>query len=78
MWFGLGIFVVKQLEDKSFILTVRHLRSVGACASGTRLFFKRHNLDYNDFLKNGIDSEKFLATGNAMALKIVKKVRQNV
>jgi len=45
----------------------------GFCASGTRKWFARYGLDYSDFLKNGIDEEKLLATGDPMALATVEQ-----
>lgn len=60
------------------IITVKHLYSVptwtnkvGYCAKGARFFFKKYNLDWQDFIKNGIDEELLIATNNALALHIV-------
>lgn len=49
-----------------------HVREAKMCAKGTRMFFERHNFDFQDFLKNGIDAELFIATGDAMALQVVE------
>lgn len=54
------------------LITMQHIRKAKMCSNGTREFFKRHNFDWDDFLKNGIDVEKFRATGDAMALAVVK------
>lgn len=53
-------------------VTMRHIRAAGMCSAGTREFFKRHNLDWADFLKNGIPAEKFLQTKDAMAIQVVR------
>lgn len=54
---------------------IRHIRQAGYCASGTRVWFQRHNIDYTDFLKNGIDAEKILAVGDHLGTVVVEKAR---
>lgn len=44
------------------------------CNREGRKFFKRHNLDWADFVQNGIESEKLLATGDVHAKRLVDKV----
>lgn len=51
---------------------MRDVRAAKMCSSGAREFFKRQGLDWQDFLKNGIDSETLQKTGDAMALKVVE------
>lgn len=46
------------------IVRMEDCRSVGYCARGVRAMFERYNLDYADFLKNGMDSEKMLEVTN--------------
>jgi hypothetical protein len=59
------------------IVRMGDLRSLRYCARGVREFFARHELDYNDFLQNGIPAEKLLAaSGNdAMAVAAVEVAR---
>lgn len=61
------------------IITLQHLRSTttwtnraGYCAFSSRLFFKRYGLDWADFVANGIEEEKLLATNNALAINLVE------
>lgn len=56
------------------IVRMEHLRSLKYCARGVREFFASHNLDYQDFLVNGIESEKLLSGcgGDAMAVAAVE------
>lgn len=54
------------------IVRMVHIRQAKMCSSGAREFFKRHGLDWQDFLNNGIDAEKLRATGDAMAIQVVK------
>lgn len=58
------------------LITINHIRTYGYCAKGARAFFEQHNLDWQDFLKHGIASEKLLATDNALAIELVKKVQE--
>ncbi|WP_042089778.1 hypothetical protein [Acinetobacter bereziniae] len=48
------------------------IRNAKMCARGTRAFFILHGLDFQDFLKNGIDAEKILSTKDAMAIQVVE------
>lgn len=58
------------------ILRMRDVRAAGMCSRGVRLWFKRYNLSWEDFLKNGIESEKVSATGCAMGQKVVDVAEQ--
>ena len=42
------------------------------CSKGTRKFFAEHELDFQDFLKNGIDEHLLLNTNDAMAKRLVE------
>lgn len=64
------------------IVTTRHVftipyfsRRPGFCRSGCRRWFADHNLDWADFVANGIDSERLEAIGDAFALATVKWAR---
>lgn len=59
---------------------MQHMRQVkgftvkgGFCARGIRRWFHEHNLDYSDFLKNGIDEEVLLNSGDPMAIAVVEQ-----
>ena len=45
----------------------------GFCAKGIRRWFSERKLDYRDFLKNGIDEERLLETGDPMAVAVVRQ-----
>lgn len=49
-----------------------HVREAKMCAKGTRAFFERQGWDFQEFLKNGLDAEFFIKTGDAMALQVVE------
>jgi len=54
------------------IIKMIHMRQAKMCSPGTRLFFMRHGLDWSDFLKNGIEEERLLNTGDSMAKQVVE------
>ncbi len=59
------------------IITINDVRAAGHCVRGARDWFERHGLDFRDFLKSGISEEAFLASGDALAARVVemKKAR---
>lgn len=57
------------------VVTMAHIRKARMCSRGTRTFFIRHGLDWQQFLKEGIPAEKLEATGDAMALRVVEVAR---
>ncbi|WP_374439154.1 hypothetical protein [Pseudomonas panipatensis] len=64
-------------------VTVEHLHSVptwtgrqGYCHRQSRAFFLEHGLDWQAFLQDGIEEELLLATGDALAAKLVEHARE--
>lgn len=53
------------------MITVNDVRRAGVCVNGLREFFTRHELDLQAFIENGIEARKLIATGDAMAIKVV-------
>lgn len=58
------------------IITHNDLRALRYCNNGTREFFRRHNLDWSEFIKNGLPESEFLNTGDAMAVRLVDFARE--
>jgi hypothetical protein len=54
------------------IVTMEHVRKAQMCSRGSRKFFERHNLDWNDFLLNGIPASKLIPLNDAMANEVVE------
>lgn len=54
------------------IIYMSDVRRSKICAKGMRAFCVKHNIDLNDFLENGIDSEKLRQTNDTMALKVIE------
>lgn len=58
---------------------MQHLRTVpyfgtrgGYCARGTRAWFERHGLDFRAFVREGLPEETLVATGDGMAIALVR------
>ncbi|GAB3755203.1 hypothetical protein GCM10028795_27550 [Lysobacter olei] len=65
------------------MVTTRHLFTIpgfsrrnGFCRSGARAWFKRHGLDWQDFVRNGIPATTLEATGDGLALAAVAWARK--
>jgi hypothetical protein len=53
------------------VITITDVRRAGYCASGAKRWFTDHGFDFRDVLKNGVSAEAMLATGDAMAERVV-------
>ena len=60
------------------MIKMEHVRLAGMCSSGARAFFKKHNLDWNEFLERGISAKKLEPTKDAMALRVVEVARGRI
>lgn len=56
-------------------ITPTDLLLVGYCALGARLWFRKAGLDWDKFLRQGLSSDEIEATGDAMAIALVDKIR---
>ena len=54
------------------IIRMEHVRQAKMCSKGARSFFRKHNLDWQRFITTGLDEEEILATGDAMARRVVE------
>jgi hypothetical protein len=67
------------MTDDLLIITTKHCRLAGFCiVPGVRDFCARNSFDYKSFIKHGITADKVIATGDAMAAKVVAIARQEV
>ena len=57
------------------VVKMEHVRAAKMCSRGARTFFKRHNLDWNTFIREGLPVEQIEATGDAMALQVAEVAR---
>jgi hypothetical protein len=53
-------------------VSMRHVRQAAMCSRGARAFFRRHGLDWDTFLREGLDADVIRATGDAMAIRVAE------
>ena len=65
------------------IVTTRHLFSIpgysqrkGFCRGGARDWFRAHDLDWQQFVRQGVPAAALEATGDALALALVAWARE--
>ena len=61
--------------SEKLIVTMKHLRRLGYCASGCRKFAERHGIDFRAFVRDGIDADRLAATGDGMAMAAVEEAK---
>lgn len=52
-------------------VTIQDLRAARYCLAGVRPWFRRHGLDWQDFLDRGIDADALRATGDALVEPVI-------
>jgi len=50
--------------------TMAHARKAGMCSRGMRQFAEERNLDWDDFLQNGISTEQLRSLDDEMANQV--------
>jgi len=57
-------------------ITMADVRASKMCANGTRKFCEKHGIDWKGAVKQGyIDADVLIATGDAMALRVVRQAQ---
>jgi hypothetical protein len=64
------------LDDNSIMVTMRHVRGADLCSRGSREWFRKYDLSWDEFLTTGISATRILATGDAFAVRVVEVARQ--
>jgi len=57
-------------------ITMTDCRAAGHCVRGIRDWFLARDLDFRDFLRNGISADIMLSFGDAQANNIVSRARE--
>lgn len=58
------------------IIKMVDVRSALNCSRGARAFFIRHNLDWSDFLKNGIPESKLSHIDDIMCKEVIENAKK--
>ncbi len=64
--------------NEDLIITVQDLRASRICLQGARLWFRRHGLNWQTFLADGISADQLAATGDALAFRVIAQARKRV
>jgi len=57
------------------IVTIADIRASGQCMKGARNWAKTHDIDWSDFLRNGISIDTLEATDDALVHSIAAQAR---
>lgn len=58
------------------IVRLEDMHSIDFCNRGARLWFAQHGISWADFVRDGIDADVLLDTGDAMAADVVAAARR--
>ncbi|SFJ20650.1 hypothetical protein [Albimonas pacifica] len=61
---------------ETLIVRAEDIRAARLCFQGARPWFRRHGLDWQAFLAEGLPSEVLAATGDAMALRVIAEAEK--
>lgn len=61
--------------SEQVLVRMTHVRRACMCSRGARDFFARHGLDWDRFLKEGIEVEQIEAIDDAMAADVARVAR---
>jgi hypothetical protein len=53
-------------------VTIQDLRDARYCLAGVRPWFRRHGLNWQDFLVHGIEADCLRATGDALVEPVIR------
>lgn len=54
-------------------LTITDVRAAGHCVKGARPWFAAYGLDFRDFVKNGIESDRLAALDDAILNQVIAR-----
>jgi len=57
---------------------MRHARAFKFCSKGVRAFCVKFNIDFSDFIANGIDAQKLIDLNDDQAMKMVNLAKQEL
>ncbi|WP_417625907.1 hypothetical protein [Pararhodobacter aggregans] len=57
-------------------MTIQDLRAARYCLAGVRPWFRRHGLDWQDFLAHGIEADRLRTTGDALVEPVITIAEQ--
>ena len=65
-----------RIAPPEFTIRSSDLTMVGFCRSGSRAYFRHHDMDWTDFLTNGVSSVKLFEMNDALADRLIEAARK--
>jgi hypothetical protein len=62
--------------SETLIARAEDIRAARLCFQGARPWFRRHGLDWQAFLADGLPAEVLAATGDALALRVIAEAEK--
>ncbi|WP_343081512.1 hypothetical protein [Ostreiculturibacter nitratireducens] len=62
--------------SETLIVRAEDIRAARLCFQGARPWFRRHGLDWQAFLAEGLHAEVLAATGDALALRVIAEAEK--
>ena len=62
--------------SETLIVRAEDIRAARLCFQGARPWFRRHALDWQAFLAEGLPAEVLAATGDALALRVIAEAEK--
>lgn len=62
--------------SETLIVRAEDIRAARLCFPGARPWFRRHGLDWQAFLAEGLPAEVLAATGDALALRVIAEAEK--
>ncbi len=64
--------------SETLIVRAEDIRTARLCFQGARPWFRRHGLDWQAFLAEGLPAEVLAATGDALALRVIAEAERRI
>lgn len=62
--------------SETLIVRAEDIRAARLCFQGARPWFRRHGLDWQAFLADGLPAGVLAATGDALALRVIAEAEK--
>lgn len=57
-------------------INIEDFRKYKICTKGLRKFCMRHNIDWATLIKDGIDHQVFINTGDGFAFRVINEIKE--
>lgn len=67
-----------SIPDSQIVVTMEDIRNTLFCARAARPWFRKNNINFDDFLDSKVTAAMLLATHDALAVQVVETARKRV